>query len=79
MKFNWVKGLIFYISMAWGGTACWIVSIMSFRGWWKGALVGVGLATAFILSMEAIELYCKHKPKIWQARQWILKRMKCTS
>ncbi len=61
--FNWPKVLIFYISMMYGGIWCWVIPVWSMKEWWKGALVGAGLATAFIVSMLAIEFYYKLKLK----------------
>lgn len=63
MKFNWIKVAIFYISMMYGGSMCWIIPIWSLKGWWKGALIGAGLSTAFIFSMAAIEWYYKLKSR----------------
>lgn len=67
MKLSWIKVAILYISMIWGGILCWVISIMSFRDWWMGAIAGFLMATFLLAAITLPEWYQKNKLnfKIW--------------
>lgn len=51
MKLDWKKVLFCYVCMAIMGASCWVYCTWSFRGLWKGGLVGVGMWTVFLVWM----------------------------
>lgn len=74
MKLHWKNVVICYLWMIYLGAAAWVYCAWSFKGIWKGCLIGVTLFTVFLLWMAAEEWFYKFKSNFsWHKFKNLLK------